>query len=81
MADLEFCRTLIPDARSVILTFSLTATFYLAKVGNRTNILSQGTVFAKCLFLVKNADITKRYKLKETYICVRTYLPNFRFLA
>ena len=67
MADLEPSRSHILDAWSVILIFSLIATFYITKTENRTkkslaqlSSLSKDTIFAKSAdFLQNNADISK----------------------
>ena len=67
MADLEPFRSHILDAWSVILIFSLIATFYITKTENRTkkslaqlSNLSKDTIFAKNAdFLQNNADISK----------------------
>ena len=67
MADLEPSRSHILDAWSVILIFSLIATFYITKTENRTkkslaqlSSLSEDTIFAKNAdFLQNNADISK----------------------
>ena len=68
MANLEQSGNRIPDAWSVIFTFSLIATFYLSKTEDRTEkslthaiALGKGTISAKkCWFFAKeNADISK----------------------
>ena len=67
MVDLEPSRSHILDAWSVILIFSLIATFYITKTENRTkkslaqlSSLSKDTIFAKSAdFLQNNADISK----------------------
>ena len=69
MANLELSGSSIQDAESVKLTFSLKITFYLTKTekelknfqhSSHTIALSKGIIFAKkCLFLQKNADISK----------------------
>ena len=57
MADLELSRSQIPDAWSVILSFSLIATFYFTKTENKNKepiSLSKSTIFAK------NADFLQK---------------------
>ena len=57
MADLELSGSRIPDAWSVILSFSLIATFYFTKTENQNKepiSLSKSTIFAK------NADFLQK---------------------
>ena len=57
MADLELSGSQIPDAWSVILSFSLIATFYFTKTENKNKepiSLSKSTIFAK------NADFLQK---------------------
>ena len=85
MANLQPSGSLISDAWSIKLIFSLIVTFYLTKTQNRTKTiaLSKGTVFAKkmLIFLQKNADISKIKGVlvlkgrisKSTYKCLLSY--------
>ena len=94
LANLEQYRSRIPDARSIKLTFSLTATFYLQKLKRELrNLLHSSHTIALCkvtiwFFLQRNADISKingvfvlKSKFFWNYIRVCIYLPNFKFLT
>ena len=65
MANLQPSDSRSPDAWSIKLTFSITINFYL-----------------------RNVDISKikevlvlKYIFSVTKICVRTYVPNIKFIA
>ena len=67
IANLENFGSGIPDAWSVILRFSLIATFYLTKTENRTkhSFLSLILLWVEVLFLSKNAILQKSADLSK----------------
>ena len=71
MANLEQSASRIPDAWSVKLTFSLTATFCITKTENRTQLLRYCTMFEK------NTEISKIkgvLVLKDIFLNLHVYV-------